>query len=428
MKPLAIDLFCGAGGMSEGVLQAGFHIIYSNDISKDAAMTYKLRHEQLGLIQGKNTWLEIDDIRNITYKKIQSRINALTDFKNKNIKINAIFGGPPCQGFSRAGKQKEEDIRNTLFKEYIRLVGEINPDYLVFENVPGILDIKFKKFDSIFDKEIYINNSAIDIIRKELKKIDYNILEYNLLNAADYGVPQNRYRIILIAYKKNCKKPQYPKAKGKIITITDALNDIIYGELTTDYQRDSIKGRTRNIITNETISSTVLHNNDKTKHKSYIRERFELFQEGETVDQLRKRIYNDGICLEDKPNLVNFISNKLGIEKYDVIKLFKEKSFTKKEVDLLLTKKVSRVKLSKKQPSCTILTLPDDIISPFENRIFSVRELARLQSFDDSFVFYGKRTTGSENRKKETPQYTQVGNAVPPLLARAIAKEIIKCI
>ena len=89
MKPLAIDLFCGAGGMSEGVLQAGFHIIYSNDISKDAAMTYKLRHEQLGLIQGKNTWLEIDDIRNITYKKIQSRINALTDFKNKNIKINA---------------------------------------------------------------------------------------------------------------------------------------------------------------------------------------------------------------------------------------------------------------------------------------------------------------------------------------------------
>ncbi|WP_455544459.1 DNA cytosine methyltransferase [Intestinibacter sp.] len=428
MKPLAIDLFCGAGGMSEGILQAGFHIIYSNDISEDAAITYKRRHEQLGLIQGKNTWLEVDDIRNVTYNKINERIKILDDFQGKDTKISVIFGGPPCQGFSRAGKQKEEDIRNTLFKEYIRLVSEVDPDYLVFENVPGILDIKFKEFNSIFDKELYKNHSAIDIIIKELKKINYNVLNYELLNAADYGVPQNRYRLILIAYKEGCKIPKYPSAEMHKITVNDALGDMAYGKVTNEYQLLSKKGRTKNIINNKPLSCEKFYNNDKTKHKGYIKERFELFKEGENIEKLKKRIYKDGILLDDKKHLVKFISDKMEVDTDEIVNIFKYKKFTEKEIDLLLTKKVSRVKLSKQQPSCTILTLPDDIISPFENRIFSVRELARLQSFDDSFIFYGKRTTGSKHRKSETPQYTQVGNAVPPLLAKAIAKEIIECI
>jgi len=428
LKPLAIDLFCGAGGMSEGILQAGFHIIYSNDISEDAAITYKYRHEQLGLIQGKNTWLEVNDIRNITYNKIQDRIKSLKDFQGKNTKISAIFGGPPCQGFSRAGKQKEEDIRNTLFREYIRLVSEVSPDYLVFENVPGILDIKFKNFSSIFDEELYNNHSAIDIIIKELKKINYNVLNYKLLNAADYGVPQNRNRLILIAYKDGCNQPQYPKIENVKVTVNDALGDMVYGEVLTEYQRTSKKGRTKNIINNKTISCVEFYNNDKTNHKAYIKERFGLFKEGESIEKLKKRIYKEGISLEDKGHLVKFISDKLKVDVDEIINMFKDRRFTEKEINLLLTKKVSRIKLSKNQPSCTILTLPDDIISPFENRIFSVRELARLQSFDDSFVFYGKRTTGSKLRKSETPQYTQVGNAVPPLLAKAVASQIIDCI
>ena len=92
----------------------------------------------------------------------------------------------------------------------------------------------------------------------------------------------------------------------------------------------------------------------------------------------------------------------------------------------MLTKKNNRKKLDRNKPSLTVVTLPDDYISPFENRIFSVREMARLQSFDDSFEFLGKRTTGGDRRKMEVPQYTQVGNAVPPLLAKAIATEIMK--
>ncbi len=428
MRPLAIDLFCGAGGMSEGVLQAGFHIIYSNDISVDAATTYKNRHEQLGLIQGYNTWLDVCDIRNITYSKIKNNISNLTSFKNDNLNISAIFGGPPCQGFSRAGKQKEADIRNTLFKEYLRLISEIKPNYVVFENVPGILDIKFNNFSSIFDNEIYNNFSAVDIIIKELKKIEYDVLDYKILNAADYGVPQNRYRLILIAYKNTCKKPSYPMPSKDIVTVQDALYDIEYGQITSDYQIKSIEGRSKNIVTNKSITCKELYNNERTKHNLYIKERFELFQEGENIEQLKKRIYNDGILLRDKKHLLKFMSEKLDKKPNEIIDMFKNKSFTDNDLNILLTKKAARIKLSKKQPSCTILTLPDDIISPFDNRIFTVRELARLQSFDDSFIFYGKRTTGSLSRKSETPQYTQVGNAVPPLLAKAIAESIMKCI
>ena len=268
MKPIAIDLFCGAGGMSEGLIQAGFHIIFSNEISKQAAFTYKKRHEQLGLIQGKNTWLEVDDIKNISGDLIKEKIKKLEDFKNKNIEIAAIFGGPPCQGFSRAGKQKIDDIRNFLFSEYLRVVKEVKPQYIVFENVPGILDIKFHNFISKFDKEIYKQKSAIDIIKKELAKIDYELLDYKILNAADYGVPQNRHRVILIGYRKGQKIPNYPQKLNNEISLGEALGDITgYSVKNLEYQISSKKGRTPNIISGIPIESNgEFFNNDKSKH------------------------------------------------------------------------------------------------------------------------------------------------------------------
>ena len=110
----------------------------------------------------------------------------------------------------------------------------------------------------------------------------------------------------------------------------------------------------------------------------------------------------------------------------EVIKLFKNKLATKEQVDILLTKKNIRQKWSREEPANTVLTIADDFISPWEPRSFSVREMARCQSFDDSFEFLGKRTTGGLRRRVEVPQYTQVGNAVPPLMAKAIAEEILK--
>ena len=121
----AIDLFCGAGGMSEGIIQAGFHILFSSDINVDVQKTYMNRHEQLGLIQGYNTYYHRGDVRELNGNFIWDCINNLTFFDENHIErpnqIDAIFGGPPCQGFSRAGKRNSDDPRNMLFREYLRV-------------------------------------------------------------------------------------------------------------------------------------------------------------------------------------------------------------------------------------------------------------------------------------------------------------------
>ena len=170
-KPLAIDLFCGAGGMSEGILQAGFHIVFSNDKSLEASLTYKNRHEQLGLINGYNTFFLTEDISKLTGNFILNSISNLECFKNKfDRKIDVIFGGPPCQGFSRAGKREKNDPRNFLFREYLRIVSEINPNYVVMENVLGLLDTRLNNFVS-YNLEKYTDNTLVtDILENEFKK------------------------------------------------------------------------------------------------------------------------------------------------------------------------------------------------------------------------------------------------------------------
>ena len=131
----------------------------------------------------------------------------------------------------------------------------------------------------------------------------------------------------------------------------------------------------------------------------------------------RKRYIETGEIIEYKPRKLT--------EK-ELISIFNKGQADNEMVEALLTKKSIRTRLNRLKPSNTVVTLPDDYISPFEDRMFSVREMARLQSFDDSFVFLGKRTTGGKRRRVEVPQYSQVGNAVPPLLAKAIAEEIVK--
>jgi len=133
-----------------------------------------------------------------------------------------------------------------------------------------------------------------------------------------------------------------------------------------------------------------------------------------------------GIDLTDKPKLIEHIANKSNLSEKEIIDKFSRGDVDSKLIQLLLTKKNMRRRLSSDEPSGTVLTIPDDYISPFENRTLTVRESARLQSFDDSFEFLGKRTTGGKRRRIEVPQYSQVGNAVPPLLAKAVALELKK--
>lgn len=439
--PYAIDLFCGAGGCSEGLIQAGFHILFSSDISEMVERTYVNRHEQLGLVQGKNTWFERSDIRDLTGDTIKKRITELEIFKGKKMpEIDLMIGGPSCQGFSRAGRRDKQDPRNMLFGEYVRVINEIKPNYIVLENVEGFVDMQFIGYEGITGIKYKDGSVTPDILRSELNEIGYDTLEPKILNAADYGVPQRRNRIIFIGYKKGIKEPNYPSPtvdSKHYLTLHDAIGDLIFNDdkrstvnkRKTKYQRESIQGRTPDVNGNViSVKKNQVLNNEYSKMSDIVRERFSLFEEGETGTNLKKRVMSEGIDLTGKKELIKLCSEKLKLSSKEVIKLFKSKKVTKEQVDILLTKKNIRQRWASDQPAATVVTIADDYISPWEPRTFSVREMARLQSFDDSFEFLGKRTTGGLRRRVEVPQYTQVGNAVPPLLAKAVALEIKKAI
>ena len=437
MMPYAVDLFCGAGGCSEGLIQAGFHILFSSDISDMVEVTYKNRHKQLGLIQGKNTWFERADIQELTGNRIKKCISELDIFKRKRIPdIDLVIGGPSCQGFSRAGRRDKSDPRNMLFGEYVRIINDIRPKYIILENVEGFMDMQFVGYKGLTGIEYPDGSVTPDLLRSELNEIGYKTLEPKILNSADYGVPQRRNRVIFIGYREGLKAPEYPVPTHRpedYVTLQEAIGDLIVdekkrnsvGKKLTMYQKESRAGRTP-AMNGKPIPSEVATNTELSKISPVVKERFSLFMEGETGSNLKRRILEEGIDLSDKPALVELCSTKFSMSSKDVVRIFKDAKATIEQVEVLLTKKNIRQRLDSNQTSATVVTIADDYISPWEPRTFSVREMARCQSFDDSFEFLGKRTTGGLKRRVEVPQYTQVGNAVPPLLARAVALEIIK--
>lgn len=434
----AIDLFCGAGGMSEGLIQAGFHILFSSDINENVQLTYMNRHEQLGLHQGVNTYFHRGDVRELNGDMIRNSIAGLEIFQGQQIpEIDAIFGGPPCQGFSRAGRRDPNDPRNMLFREYLRVISEVNPKYVVLENVSGFLDTRFYGFIGVTGN-VYEDGSLVpEILRNEFELLGYHTLEPRILNASHYGVPQRRNRIIVMAYREGVQPPEYPApthTDNNALTITDAISDLVRDEEVqedvfrglTDFQLNSMNGRTPDINGNLINSGGVIKNNELSRHLPIICERFSLFREGEDGSSLRNRVMNEGIDISNKPELINHVVANSELEANEVVRKFRDSDVDKDLIDILLTKKNIRTRLDRTKPSATVMTIADDYISPFEPRTFTVRELARMQSFDDSFEFLGKRTTGGLRRRVEVPQYSQVGNAVPPLLARAVATQIIR--
>jgi DNA (cytosine-5)-methyltransferase 1 len=385
-----LDLFSGAGGMAEGFLQSGFAIPFASDKSEQVAETYKNRHKQLGLI----TNYYCGDVSDLSIPE------NLSLFLGDSLpKIDVVCGGPPCQGFSLAGRRNPLDKRNQLVQSYIKILAQVKPKYFVMENVLGILSAKFIDYSGI--KKHYANEKVIAVLKSEFAEIGYPDVEIKLLDASDFGVPQKRQRVIFLGTRHDISKklihPE-PHVTTKI-SAKDAIQDLAeialgskaikYENITyTAYQEASRKGRTKN-ANGLTVATTVLSNHETSKHSDLVIERFTQLKAGENIKNMLSRLSD-------------------------------------KQVNRLKTKKQNCRKISPNDPSPTVLTLPDDLVHYDKNRILTVREMARLQSFDDSFEFLGKRTTGGDRRKLETPQYTLVGNAVPPLLAKAIAEEIMK--
>ena len=508
--PYAIDLFCGAGGFSEGILQAGFDIIFSSDRSPMVQETYMNRHEQLGLVQGVDTWFELADIKELTAEYIFEKINSLkygAVFEPE--KVDVMFGGPPCQGFSRLGKRNASDPRNMLFHEYLRLIKDIKPKYVVMENVTGIMDMQMLDFPSVLeDGKVYRGQILTpEILKCELEGLGYIVLDFKRLNAADFGVPQQRNRAIFLAYRRDVHPISYPKEEKSTVNVRDAFGDL-YDELkySTTFSKEAVEGRTPSRLTGKPIARTVTTNSEQSKHNAPVVQRFQLYHEGENTRNVLARLREEGIdlrglypelfyeclfqmnvkenvrliiqflerfqfCKDKKLNdkwysytnkqlaviytleaegggvrererAVGALRKRLGVKKEEAEEFWNgiktrlnssidsnrlnnmliQGDITPDLAEALFTKKDIRARLNSQGVSPTMVTLPDDFIHPYFDRILTVREMARLQSFDDSFTFLGKRTTGGDKRASETPQFTQVGNAVPPLLARAIAK------
>ena len=338
-----LDLFCGCGGLSYGFEKAGYNILLGIDNDFAALKTFELNHKHSQSIFG--------DITKITYEKdIKSVIG--------NQKIDVIVGGPPCQGMSLSGPRKLDDPRNKLYLSYIRLVNEIKPRAFVIENVPGLVSLFNGKIkDSIIDK---------------FTKMGYTIT-HKILNASDYGVPQNRKRVIFIGLKNILY--EYPDKTCDIVTCEMALSDLpplindlgvenalYYTEPQNNYQKLM------------RLNSRQVNNHIAANHTDRIKQIISLVP--------------DGGNYKDLP------------EKYR-----KSRNFN-----------VAWTRFNSKKPAPTIDTGHRHHFHYKYNRVPTVRECARLQSFPDDFLFIGNKTQ----------QFKQVGNAVPPLMAERIANKLLK--
>lgn len=365
-----IDLFAGCGGLSLGFEMAGFNIPVAVEKDAWASETYKKNHPTTKVIT--------EDITQI--------LDLSTILPEKEMKIHGIIGGPPCQGFSLSGNRDKNDPRNSLFMEFVRFVRYFNPDFFVMENVTGILSMQTKSGDSV--KEL---------IKSEFSNAGYS-LEIFTLNAAEFGVPQSRLRVFFIGLRNDIPYDKEKiEPKGFLFgndqrTITDAIMDlpqIAAGE-GSDVMEYTIRPFTKYQEWARN-NSTVIHNHVAMRHTARLVERFAQIQYGQSV--------------ADVPE--EFQQRKRG------------------EADKISGKVYSQNNMRPypDRPSPTIpASFQSNFVHPYLNRNYTAREGARLQSFPDTYIFCGKRTTMSW--EKNLSQYQQIGNAVPPLLANAIAQKI----
>lgn len=362
-RPIGIDLFAGAGGLSLGFEQAGFDVV--------AAVEIDPIHCAIHEYNFPNSVAICASVVDLTGNEIRRR--AKLDDKT----IDCVFGGAPCQGFSMIGKRVLDDPRNQLVFHYVRLVSELRPRYCVFENVKGLTIGGHKQF-------------LAELI-EALGQVGYDVLlPYKVLNAADYGVPQDRRRLFLIGALKGESMPVYPESTGKV-SVIEAIGDLPDAESFEELlNKDSVS------VQFETKSA-------------YARRLRELTADSGDLSYRR----------EFDPHM---LSASLRTEHTELSR----KRFT--ETEHGKTEPVSRFHKLHPNGVCNTLRAGTDSargaftsprpIHPFFPRVITVREAARLHSYPDWFRFHTTKWHG----------FRQIGNSVPPLLGRAVAKQIVQAL
>lgn len=342
-----IDLFSGCGGLSLGFELAGYKTLLGIDNDEAAVNTFVKNHNGSIGISTDITEVSGDEIRRLV----------------GNNTIDVVIGGPPCQGMSLAGPRKLHDPRNKLYLSFIRIVQELQPKAFVIENVPGLVSL-FK-------------GAIKDSILEEFQEMGYNV-SYQLLNSADYGVPQTRKRVFFVGLK-NGEKFTFPEPKiffeSDWVTTEEATSDLplledSFGNDIEHYILEPQNDFQRYCRNN----SKAVFNHQATNHSDQTKKIISLVPEGGNFKDLPEEYR--------------------GTRKFNV----------------------AWTRYHSKRPSLTIDTGHRHHFHYKANRVPTVRENARFQSFPDNFIFYGNRTQ----------QYRQVGNAVPPLLAKALAEGLLK--
>ena len=392
-KLLYIDLFAGCGGLSLGLYNSNYwHGLFAIEKNSDAFKT--LEHN---LIDNNShfswpNWLlkQNHDINSL----LKNHRENLIDLQGK---VDLIAGGPPCQGFSLAGRRKENDQRNTLVNSYLKFIELVQPKIIFFENVKGF-KIGFK------NKDATRGTPYSDVVLQKLKKMGYKDAKAQVLNFSEFGVPQNRERCIIIATRNGTATNFFKKIHETTPEFLDNKN--LTPKISLKAAISDIQRKHGEIISPDTPSF---------RAGVYAKGRLTPYQK--LMRSGNKKI----------PDSHRFARHTPAIEKkFNTIIKYK---LTSKEVqEQFNTRKSSTKLLNPKTPTPTLTTLPDDYVHYCEPRILTVREYARIQSFPDWYEFKGKYTTGGPRRKIEVPRYSQIGNAIPPLfaeLAGNILQEII---
>ena len=350
-KLTVIDLFSGAGGLSRGFMDAGYDVLIGTDFDDAALKTFAHNHGSAKAVK-----LDLFDHNNI-----QVLVDMMTGLGKD---LDVLVGGPPCQGFSLAGKREEDDERNVLYTAMVKTAAILKPRAVVLENVPGML--------TLYD------GKAKERIFNDFEKLGYT-MNVKVLFAPEYGVPQIRKRAFFVGLLNSDTKFEYPDPlldDENFITCEDAISDLSSLEGDFDYALTTVRDYATDPKTqyqkDMRINSTRAYNHFPTKHAQ------------KTIDHIA--LVPDGGKYTDLPEEL------AGKFKYHE----------------------SLHRYNSKKPSLTIDTGHRTHFHYKWNRIPSVRENARLQSFPDDFIFYGNKQQ----------QYKQVGNAVPPLLGKAVATKL----
>lgn len=379
-----VDIFSGCGGLTLGLHRAGVRGLFAIEKSPDAFLTLKTNLIDRLAHFDWPSWLpesphDID--------KVLDRYDA--ELKKLRGKVDLLAGGPPCQGFSLAGRRRHGDRRNKLVHSYIAMVDAIRPRCLMLENVKGF---------SIPFSVRHERKQYSTLVVEELKSRGYDVA-HRLVDFSRFGVPQRRTRFILIGISKELFD------KG-------VLAERFFDQL--EKRRTSFlrgKGLPEEGVSARMAISDLLSEHGTRRDEEFPSFRFGVYGPAESAYQ---RLMRRGIGRGRNPDSHRFANHAQTV--VDRFRLAIEENMSASEYkERFGLKKSSTKHLDPDCPTPTLTTLPDDYIHYCEPRILTVREYARLQAFPDDYVFRGKYTTGGKRRTREVPRYSQIGNAIPPL-------------